>query len=797
MKNNISPSTLRFRARLHQLFAIRHWNLQTRVVYTTGLLLLAGGLTTLIAVSTALNNSANETITQNLGDFERLAQQVIASRRDQLNSSALQLISNPDFLKSIKQQDSAGIRKTFLFASLQTEQYGTRSFPDIRVITNEGTILFDSDGLSDQLKPLKVQEKSDAPLSSGWGFYQKEKKLRLRTLLWFQHNGESRSIIESSIPLSSLYADFSAILHGPYGLAFIASNRAEFVQWSGKYSAAAWGLLRERQADQLPASITDQITHKGSNYLKTEKLYDSNGTVTGDLILLYDGSEIIGRSRNTIMVLSWLTVFGVLIISLSLYWNVRRIKYFFRRLKKLLVASQAMDFSARLETDVPHCMDHMECGNRECPVYQDHNLVCYLETGDLALAPKYKNSCVALNRYNSCRNCPVYQESQGDELTEMKHLVNTSMGLWSSFLDTVGKLLQDVFKGKTTSMVGLDDISSSLEQIAGLTSFGHDLKGVYNKDEVYKQLEYTFSTTFGLENFSLLEVNPSENRMEPVLGRQQIESSHFEVFLNCDVCRAKRIAEDVSSEHNPHLCPYFGIRSPDEIRCCLPMVMGGRVGAVFTFSTDRSRWKVKKEQMLILKKYLEETAPVLSSLRLLQITKEQALKDPLTHCHNRRFMDQFLVQFEGLNKRKPRNLGFIMADLDHFKMVNDEYGHQAGDEILRQLADILRKNIRQSDLLIRYGGEEFLIILLETEAEGQSEMVAEKLRNAVESTRLNLPDGGYIAKTISMGVAEFPYDGDQLYKVIKFADIALYQAKEQGRNRVLRFKEEMWQEEEY
>jgi diguanylate cyclase (GGDEF)-like protein len=286
-------------------------------------------------------------------------------------------------------------------------------------------------------------------------------------------------------------------------------------------------------------------------------------------------------------------------------------------------------------------------------------------------------------------------------------------------------------------------------------------------------LQWVFETRFGLSRFNLLEVNSSENRMISVIDLCNLNESHLDVFFNCDLCRAKRVAESLNSENNPQLCPYFGIDHESEVRCCMPMVMGGRVGAVFTFVTSRAAWKTVKANLGIMKKYLDETAPTLSSLRLLQISKEQALRDPLTQCHNRRFMDEDLGKLEGLHQRNQRKLGFIMADLDHFKMVNDEFGHLAGDEILKQLAVILRQNIRKSDLLVRYGGEEFLIILMEITQDDVTIQMAEKLRMMVEETKLALPSGGTIKKTISMGVAEFPNDADQFYKVIKYADVAL------------------------
>jgi len=137
-----------------------------------------------------------------------------------------------------------------------------------------------------------------------------------------------------------------------------------------------------------------------------------------------------------------------------------------------------------------------------------------------------------------------------------------------------------------------------------------------------------------------------------------------------------------------------------------------------------------------------------------------------------------------------------MADLDFFKQVNDQYGHQAGDQVLRQAAQIIRRTLRESDLLVRYGGEEFLI-LLHDPPEGGALHAGEKIRQAMEGTLLNLPDGQQLAKTMSLGLAEFPEHGDTLYKVIKFADVALYEAKNTGRNRVVRFEASMWKETSY
>jgi diguanylate cyclase (GGDEF)-like protein len=133
-----------------------------------------------------------------------------------------------------------------------------------------------------------------------------------------------------------------------------------------------------------------------------------------------------------------------------------------------------------------------------------------------------------------------------------------------------------------------------------------------------------------------------------------------------------------------------------------------------------------------------------------------------------------------------------MLDLDYFKMVNDTYGHDAGDAVLKALSQSLRQNVRSSDMVIRYGGEEFLIILQDV-TEPDADQVAENIRAAVEKIRVNI-NGSVLQKTISIGVSDYPKDSATFWQAVKFADVALYNAKQTGRNRVIRFAPDMWQD---
>jgi diguanylate cyclase (GGDEF)-like protein/PAS domain S-box-containing protein len=165
--------------------------------------------------------------------------------------------------------------------------------------------------------------------------------------------------------------------------------------------------------------------------------------------------------------------------------------------------------------------------------------------------------------------------------------------------------------------------------------------------------------------------------------------------------------------------------------------------------------------------------------------REQAIRDPLTKLFNRRYLQETLEREISRAKREKQHVSLIIMDIDHFKNVNDKYGHAAGDEMLRAISDLLKKNIRQEDIPCRYGGEEFLLVL-----PGASTKIAKiranKLREEINALQVE-HHGQNIDVTISLGIATFPVHGSTGEKTLLRADQALYRAKQDGRNRVLVF----------
>ena len=172
----------------------------------------------------------------------------------------------------------------------------------------------------------------------------------------------------------------------------------------------------------------------------------------------------------------------------------------------------------------------------------------------------------------------------------------------------------------------------------------------------------------------------------------------------------------------------------------------------------------------------------LQKIILYKKIQEMAITDSLTEVSTRRyFLERFSEEIRRSMRRKT-NLSFLMLDLDHFKEKNDSYGHLVGDVILKEIANVLKSSLREIDIIGRYGGEEFGIVLTGIGREG-SLQVAERLRSGIEHVVFTAYDET-VSTTVSIGISVFPDDGVDRNSLIESADRALYKAKAQGRNRV-------------
>ncbi len=165
-------------------------------------------------------------------------------------------------------------------------------------------------------------------------------------------------------------------------------------------------------------------------------------------------------------------------------------------------------------------------------------------------------------------------------------------------------------------------------------------------------------------------------------------------------------------------------------------------------------------------------------------TIEMAVTDGLTGLHNRRYLDSHVQTLFDRAQARSRPLSVMMTDLDRFKSINDAYGHDGGDAVLREFARRLRKNVRGIDLACRFGGEEFVVVMPDTDGE-IAERVAERVRSEIERAPFEISRGVFVTVTVSVGVATLIRAGDSVDALMKRADKGLYEAKNAGRNRVV------------
>lgn len=339
-----------------------------------------------------------------------------------------------------------------------------------------------------------------------------------------------------------------------------------------------------------------------------------------------------------------------------------------------------------------------------------------------------------------------------------------------------------------------------MDRMQGISAFRQKIEADSSIEEVFFRLARVFSNKLGLTTFAIYEVNTEGTLVRVFCQPPELEEELPEFNLSTD-CRCKRTGAIVSSLADPEICRVCLLDNVVNY-FCIPMLIGGSVIGVVQFILPFSKCKPGEHEvtdnLIVAQNYVEEALPVIEAKRSARRLEKMATTDQLTGLYNRRYLEISLLKITAGIKRRNTNLGILLCDMDFFKQVNDTYGHDAGDIVLAELAAILVKSVRAADLVFRFGGEEFLILLMDVQKDA-SVAVAEKIRSRVESTIFRLP-AAELSKTISIGISEFP-DPERastgIWEIIKQSDVALYHAKDGGRNRVVKFKPDMWTDQRY
>ncbi|MFC1626091.1 diguanylate cyclase [Pseudomonadota bacterium] len=390
-----------------------------------------------------------------------------------------------------------------------------------------------------------------------------------------------------------------------------------------------------------------------------------------------------------------------------------------------------------------------------------------------------------------------------DEIGDIAEQTNHMMQLLENSLGKISKEIESLHDARDNDRHNI--LQHTVDVVHNMVTSTHFKKTIENDrdlDEVYSRLSHELVNRFNIQRFSIYEVSNSNNRMQLILSQGLPEGAELwcnrEITIDCDACRAKRTADIISSAEEHDICSSFSgnIVQQNEklLHSCIPIILSGSVGGVLQLIFTEEEAEEVKERLTTVAYFLEEAAPVIESKRLMRSLKDASMRDPMTNLYNRRFLEGYLDTLMASVERQKACIGVLMCDVDLFKQVNDTYGHETGDEVLIKVSEILKHSVRASDMVIRYGGEEFLALLIGAD-ETKTLEVAERVRTEMESHAFSTTSGP-LKKTISVGASLYPQDSDSFWECVKFADVALYQAKETGRNKSLRYTKDMWKEEE-
>jgi two-component system cell cycle response regulator len=331
------------------------------------------------------------------------------------------------------------------------------------------------------------------------------------------------------------------------------------------------------------------------------------------------------------------------------------------------------------------------------------------------------------------------------------------------------KLMTDELRMRAVTSKEIGIRNPEHEAIAD-TGHGGRILVVDDRASSYERIAAMLATEHAVE----VEANPNEALFRTAEGSYDLVI----VSLALENFDGLRLCSQIRSLDRTRNLPILAIADSEEAS---RMVRGLEIGV-----NDYLLRPIDKHEMLARARTQIRKRRYTERLRdNVQMSIEMAITDPLTGLYNRRYMESHLSSLVAQAAARGKPLTVMVLDIDYFKSVNDTHGHDAGDDVLREFATRVRKSIRGIDLACRYGGEEFVIVMPETDM-AVATIVAERLRRRIASERFAIHQGSQaIEVTISVGIATLDLSDDTAASILKRADQALYRAKRDGRNRVV------------
>jgi diguanylate cyclase (GGDEF)-like protein len=336
-------------------------------------------------------------------------------------------------------------------------------------------------------------------------------------------------------------------------------------------------------------------------------------------------------------------------------------------------------------------------------------------------------------------------------------------------------------------------LARSLKDLSVLYRVNQMVSSTIVPEELYNVLVDVVVETLGFQEFALLVFDEESRRLRVKVAsgfkdNQKIKELTF--GLGEGICgQVAKTRESIyirdTSKDSSYL-HYKGEKMEEGSFLSLPIISHNRLLGVMNFSRPGTD-SFSSMDVQLLNSLASQVGVAIENARLYAKTKDLSVTDELTHIYNRRHFQTMLQMELKRARRFNRNVSLLMVDVDHFKKYNDTHGHMEGDRVLEEIAKILSENVREVDTVARYGGEEFSIILTHTTSD-EATQVAKKLCRLVEGHPFKYEKNTKHAQvTISVGVANFPENAENLEELINHADMALYEAKGSGRNQVVRF----------
>ena len=380
---------------------------------------------------------------------------------------------------------------------------------------------------------------------------------------------------------------------------------------------------------------------------------------------------------------------------------------------------------------------------------------------------------------------------EGDGKLIAKQMNELFKKMQATFGDIKYNLATFIPQGCVSSIDPLHEAKTIIGELSDIYKFKKTIELDHTKEVVYSRIVDILKNKYQLEHFAFYEVDDTNGQRKLIYISQGQSICATEVDENANLCRAHRTSTDIISTEFSNLCKHCNVNDDEFKYVCIPFTINDEHSLIISITTKEENEVSKFNSILpSIKNYLEAAKPVIESRILMAKLRDTSLRDGMTGLYNRRFLEEFIDKVASQVKRDNETYSIMMLDVDYFKSVNDTYGHDIGDKVIIEIGNLLKNSIRTSDLAIRYGGEEFVVMLHNATDEGTLQ-IAKKIHEKFSEITFDVGNGRTMQKTISIGISKFPKDGDTIWKCIKFADTALYVAKTTGRNKIVEYTAEM------